>query len=399
MVEYFRCTDTSAGRPALLQKSHWRIRVKQITLETRFRYEEIAAVLRQRILSGDYGKGRLPSERSLLTEFGVQRDTVRRALDVLEGEGLVFRDPARGTFVLPRAESVNSPATPGTIILAVRRSEQSTGPGDILRGLSRIMEAVGRPIFWFDTYDKQGRPERIPSLEHLRARGVVGAAIWPEMPASLERLRLIRAMMPLVLLDRRVPGFESDFVGFNDADGARKATDHLIRRGHRRIGFISAEPEAATVQARVRGYRAALENAALPSSPEWILHAEQGIRSLPLTALSTFLEQRGAPLTAVLCANDTIAVRFIGILRSLGKRVPEDVAVIGFGNSLPPLMDALGLTTVAQPFERVGQTAGEMLLTRLHERLTENAVPAKVREIELPVELVVRESCGSALSR
>jgi GntR family transcriptional regulator, arabinose operon transcriptional repressor len=368
-------------------------------LETRFRYEEIAAVLRQRILSGEYSSGRLPSERALLTEFGVQRDTVRRALDVLEGDGYVFRDPARGTFILPRAESVNGAVGPGALLLAVRRTEHSTGPGDILRGLSHVMEAVGRPIFWFDTGDKPGRPEQIPSLEHLRARGVVGAAIWPEMPAPLDRLRLIRAMMPLVLLDRRVPGFESDFVGFNDADGARKATEHLLRLGHRRIGFLSTEPEAVTVQARVWGYRSALENAALPFYPEWALHAEQGIRSLPLTTLSAFLEQNGQPLTAVLCANDTIAVRFIGILRTMGKRVPEDVAVIGFGNSLPPLMDALGLTTVAQPFERVGQAAGEMLLTRLHERLTDSTSPASVREIELPVELIVRESCGAVLSR
>jgi DNA-binding LacI/PurR family transcriptional regulator len=367
-------------------------------LETRFRYEEIAAVLRQRILSGEYSSGRLPSERALLTEFGVQRDTVRRALDVLEGDGYVFRDPARGTFILPRVESANGAAMPGAIMLAVRRTEHSTGPSDILRGLSHVMEAVGRPIFWFDTGDKPGRPEPVPSREHLRARGVVGAAIWPEMPASLERLRLIRAMMPLVLLDRRVPGFESDFVGFNDADGARKATAHLLRLGHQRIGFLSAEPEAATVQARVWGYRSAFENAALPFSPEWILHAEQGIRSLSLPTLSAFLEQSGQPLTAVLCANDTIAVRFIGILRTLGKRVPEDVAVIGFGNSLPPLLDALGLTTVAQPFERVGQAAGEMLLTQLHERLTDNTPPTSVREVELPVELIVRESCGAGRS-
>jgi GntR family transcriptional regulator, arabinose operon transcriptional repressor len=365
-------------------------------LETRFRYEEIAAALRERIVRGEFGKGRLPSERTLLAEFSVQRDTVRRALDVLEGEGFIYRDPARGTFVLPRAENENG-TTPGTIVLAVRRTENSTGPGDIVRGLSQVMETVGRPIFWFDTADKEGRAERLPSIEHLKARGVVAAALWPEMPASLERLRLIRAMMPLVLLDRRVAGFESDFVGFDDQDGARKATDHLIRLGHRRIGFISTEPEAATVQARLRGFRRAFDDAFLPFPAEWVLHAESGIRNLPPAVLSAFLDGSGEPLTALLCANDTIAIRLMGLLRDLGKRVPEDIAIIGFGNSLPPLLDALGLTTVAQPFEAVGVAAGEILLSRLHERLMGIAPSANVREIELPVELVVRESCGAGI--
>src|SRR6201999_1939089 len=121
----------------------------------------------------------------------------------------------------------------------------------------------------------------------------------------------------------------------DDADGARRATEHLLRLGHRRIGFLSAEPEAATVQARVRGYRAAVEGARQNSREEWILHASHSVRSLAPTTMKAYLEQGNEPLTAVLCANDTIAVLLIRLLREAGKRVPEDIAVIGFGNSLP----------------------------------------------------------------
>lgn len=365
----------------------------------RHRYQEIAAALRGRIDSAAFPDGRLPSERSLQAEFGVQRDTVRRALDLLEVEGVVFRDPARGTFVVPRGEP-DAAGRAGSILLAVRKTENSTGAASILRGLTRVMDVAGRPIFWHDTLDKEGRFDgQVPSPEYLRARGVVGAALWPELPVPADRLRRLRAEMPLVLLDRRVPGFESDCVGFDDVAGGKVVTEHLLSLGHRRIGFLSAEPMAETVRARIAGYQAALAGAGIPQNPGRVLHGEGGLRSIPPAALADYLGGAtggDGPLTAVVCANDTLAVRLIEVLRAAGTRVPEGVAVTGFGNALPPLLDALGLTTIEQPYEQVGRAAGEILLERIRERSQGgNSNAAPVREVTLPVRLVVRRSCGA----
>lgn len=89
----------------------------------------------------------------------------------------------------------------------------------------------------------------------------------------------------------------------------------------------------------------------------------------------------------MVCANDTVAARLIRFLRDMAAR-PGRQAVTGFGN-LPPL-DALGLTTVAQPFEEMGRVAGEILLARL---CGEKTPPT--REMELPVTRIVRGSCGA----
>jgi LacI family transcriptional regulator len=105
--------------------------------------------------------------------------------------------------------------------------------------------------------------------------------------------------------------------------------------------------------------------------------------------LSGFLDGGGDPLTAIVCANDDIAARLIVQMRAHGRRVPEDIAVTGFGNMLAPLLDALQLTTMAQPFERMGYVAGEMTLARL------NGPVDGIQEVELPMELIVRSSCGS----
>lgn len=353
-----------------------------------FLYLDIATTLRGRITRGEYAQGRMPSERTLTTEFGVQRATVRRALETLEREGLVFRDATRGTFTAPRR---GVPQT-GGLGLVVGRARDTSAPGDIARGLGSVAETEARGVVWLDTPASPGRAEAaVPQAGDLVSRGVAGVAIWPELPADPERLRSLRDAMPLVLLDRRVPGFEADFVGVDDFAGGRLVAEHLLRIGHRRIGFLSGAPQAGTVQARVRGYAAALAAAGVLPRPEWVLHQEGGIAALDPALLTAFLEAGGTPPTAVICGNDTVAAGLMRFLRVRGRRVPDDVAVTGFGNGQPPLLEALGLTTVTQPFEEIGRAAGQILLARLRDEGSR-----ALREVELPVSLVVRGSCGAS---
>lgn len=353
-----------------------------------FQYTRIALALRERLARQDYLQGRLPSERALMVEFGVQRDTVRRALEILEEEGLVYRNATRGRFASP-ALSVSTSG--GAILLAVRRTQFSNSSAEVQRGLLPTVGAAGRAVIWLDMLDHAGREQtQVPSPESLRARGVAAIALWPELPVDLARLRVLRDALPLVVLDRRIPGFEADFVGFDDAGGGRQLMEHLLRQGHRRIGFISTEPLAATVQARVQAWATALEAVGMRARPEWVLHAEGGIHAMAADRLPAFLEAGGESLTAVVCANDTIAAQLIHFLRSRGRRVPDDLAVTGFGNMLPPLLDALGLTTMAQPFAEMGRVAGQLLLSRLRHNTGE------VREVDLPMDLIVRESSRSS---
>ncbi len=363
---------------------------------THFIYLEIAATLRGRITRGDYVSGRLPSERTLTTEFGVQRGTVRRALQSLEQEGLIRRDATRrGTVALaggtpPRPTS----RATGGIALVIGRASDTTAPGDIARGLSQVVSDQKRFVAWLDMAAAVGHAEAsAPDVEELFDRGVAAVALWPEIPIPVEKLRRLRDALPLVLLDRRVPGFESDFVGIDDFGSGRKITEHLVGLGHRRIGFVSTAPHVSTVQARCRGWAKALDDAGITPLADWILHRDNGgtITGADHDALDTLLQPRGkgAP-TAIVCSNDTAAAGVMQYLRSRGIRPGEDIAVTGFGNTFPALLDALGLTTIDQPFERIGRTAGEMLLSRLN-----HAAPPLPHEIELTAELIIRSSCGA----
>jgi GntR family transcriptional regulator of arabinose operon len=370
-----------------------------------FVYMEIASTLRGRIAQGDFEQNRLPSERDLTAEFKVQRATVRRALKELEREGLVVRDVTRrGTFInrfpLSAANSnANRSVGEGSIALVIGRALDSTAPGDIARGLSQVANTENRSVIWFDLPAHTGHAEaEVPDPRDLIARGIAAAVVWPDVPVPVERLRALREAMPLVLLDRRAPGFESDFVGIDDFAGGRMVTEHLLGLGHRRIGFLSVASHASTVQARCRGWAAALNAAGITPRPEWILHRDNSKGELTTAddeALELLLrggEQAGeAPLDAIVCANDTVAAGLIRYLFQSGRSVGSDVAVTGFGNTFPALLEAVGLTTVAQPFEGLGRTAAEILMARLQGE--EIPFPS---EVELPVELIVRRSCGAA---
>ena len=359
-------------------------------------YLEIASSLRGRIERGDFRNGRLPSERVLTVEFGVQRATVRRALKTLEEQGLVFRDATRGTFARPPAPPETDS---GGIALVMGRAHDTTAPADIARGLTRAVREAERFLLWVDMPAAQGHAEsEVPDPRDLIARGVAGAVLWPEIPASVERLRALRDAMPLVLLDRHVPGFESDFVGINDFAAGWAVAEHLLSVGHTRVGFISVAPHAGTVQARSRGYAAAMATAGTPARPEWTLHRERDLTSADDAAIEILLSDGDASPTALICANDSVAAALICALRRLGRRVPEDVAVTGFGNSMPQLLDALGLTTVAQPFEEMGRAAGQLILERLRAQaavVRSGASPPPVRDVLLDAEVIVRSSCGA----
>lgn len=358
-----------------------------------FLYLEIASSLRGRIERGDFEDGRLPSERHLTSEYGVQRATVRRALKALEREGKIFRDATRGTFAGVRAD-VAPLATSGQgrgLALVLGRAADTTAPGDIARGMAQIARDAGRFLVWFDTPATPGHAEaEVPDPGELAERGVVACALWPQVPASAQRLRALRDAMPVVVLDRKVPGFEADFVGIDDVDAGRRVTEHLLAVGHRRIGFVAVEAQATTVLDRYRGWAGALYAAGITPHDRWALLKPADLTGPEDDALMRLLDGGGDPVTAVVCTNDTVAAHVLRGAELLGRKVGSDFGVTGFGNTFSALLDAVGLTTVEQPFEAMGRMAGEILRSRLEG----TAGDIRTQEVKLPVSLVVRRSCG-----
>jgi LacI family transcriptional regulator len=202
---------------------------------------------------------------------------------------------------------------------------------------------------------------------------------------------LLRDRIPFVSVGRH-PNNPVHYVDADNINGAQMAVEHLIRLGHRRIATITGPLDMIHGQDRLSGYRQALEARGIPVEEELIVEGDYTEAS-GMVAMQRLLP---ASPTAVFVASDMMAVGALKALRQANRRVPQDIGLVSFDDI--PIASAIvpALTTVRQPIERMGSIAVEVLLGVL-ESSPEEAAPAQ--RIVLPTELVVRASCGSALSR
>jgi LacI family transcriptional regulator len=220
-------------------------------------------------------------------------------------------------------------------------------------------------------------------LHSGRLDGVV-VRLAQEPPVTDGVLETIAAAgVPCVCIERGgAPHFGFSSVTYDDEGAALMATTYLVERGHRRIAHVSGDQRQVAARDRLAGYRRALAAAGLPLDEELI----QGGSWLPADAVSGArrLLRLSDPPTAVFTANDHLALSVIEVLREHGRRIPEDVAVLGFDDV--PLSHELipPLSTVRIPFTDLGRRAAEILLQIIREKSVEHIAET------LPLELVRR---------
>jgi LacI family transcriptional regulator len=196
---------------------------------------------------------------------------------------------------------------------------------------------------------------------------------------------LARSGLPLVVLDPlHLPDSRVHSVGATNFAGGLAATRHLLSLGHRRVAYLGGPAMAVCNQARMHGYRAAMEAEGADVPDAYVRPGDFTYES-GLLGAAELLDLREPP-TAIFAGNDEIAVGVIESARGRGLRVPEDLSVVGFDDTSPARMASPPLTTVRQPLREMGGTALRIAL-----RLAAGE-KAESHHIELATELVVRAS-------
>jgi LacI family transcriptional regulator len=235
-------------------------------------------------------------------------------------------------------------------------------------------------------------------LRYAQEQGFVGVIFYAyAYRRNRELIQETASKMPLVLIDRMIPGIQSDFVGIDNQGAMETATRHLIDLGHRRILFATTAESINTVQDRWDGYRRAMNEAPDGPLPENILTvpARPSLTEWPVFESLFSLAPERRP-TAVVCVNDYVALDIYRHLRGLGLSVPQDVSLCGFDDIVPVLPNGVGLTTIAQPFEEIGRAAAEVFLSRVPDASGEPSPAGALVTVELPARLVLRESTSRA---
>jgi DNA-binding LacI/PurR family transcriptional regulator len=252
----------------------------------------------------------------------------------------------------------------------------------MVRGVSAALAETGVQLLLLIARDlpDRGWLERYVVGGHVD--GVLLASLHGDdpLPGTLER-----AGVPAVLIGRPVdqaaPG---SYVDADNRGGAGKAVGHLARRGRRRIATITGSLDMGVGQDRLEGYRDGLAAAGLAGAGDLVEtgdFTEEG----GAAAMSRLLERPGGPVDAVFAASDLMAAGALRALRAAGRRVPEDVAVVGFEDSAVARYAQPPLTTVRQPIEEMGRQATRLLLAQV-------AGEAGGMHLILDTELVVRAS-------
>ncbi|HEX3051380.1 MAG TPA: GntR family transcriptional regulator [Aggregatilineaceae bacterium] len=352
-------------------------------------YLQITEILKQKIVQGGIAPDKnLPAEPELCEHFGVARGTIRQALSKLESEGYVRREQGRGTFVVWGIKRSLTQQLVGNQIGFVVPYVRDSFMASILLGAERAASEHKLSITFKHVENDVRRQAEV--LDDLAAQRLAGILLYPVNSEGDDTVqRLILSGYPMVLVDRYLRKTPSDFVMSDHFGGALRATQHLILLGHQRIGFVSWRDASISLEHREAGYRQALTEMGIPYDSALTVEVESYPRILSEPLQTLFNRELG--ITAVMAANDQIALAVYQTARKNGVRVPEDLALVGFDNlDFTAHLDT-PLTTVEQPTFEIGQTAVETLVRRIND---ENMAPQRVI---LPTKLIVRQSCGAHL--
>jgi DNA-binding LacI/PurR family transcriptional regulator len=229
-----------------------------------------------------------------------------------------------------------------------------------------------------DYYSQVVRARRLDGLIFLSGSGL-------PTPALTELIR----QQSVVLADERLPGLDAPTVVSKNRQGARAIADHVLNEGHRRIGIIGGPSRLWTSGERLAGYREAMEAAGLDgdAAPLVVGDYRQGSGFEAARRLLA-----GAPCerpTALICANDLMAMGAMLYCREVGLDVPRDVSICGFDNIIAAAFTHPGLTSVDQQAEELGRSACRLLLSLIAPSLVAGQEPI---DTEPDVKLVIRGS-------
>jgi LacI family transcriptional regulator len=251
--------------------------------------------------------------------------------------------------------------------------------GSALRGIEDELGRAGySPLFVSGHWSAN---EEARCIEVLRSRRVDGLIVLTGRLSDAALTREAQSV-PVVVTGRTLSAPNLYALNFDNFEGARLATHHLLALGHRRIAFITGDPLHPDANERLRGYRMALEAAEVPYDPALVLPGQYHEESGRL-AVERLMDSR-APFSAIFAANDQMAFGAILALHRRGKRVPSDVSVVGFDDvssatyCLPPL------TTVHQPVYELGRLAATSMMQLLAGEQPTGRMPGP--------RLIVRES-------
>lgn len=326
------------------------------------KYLSIANQIEQQITSHTLQAGaRLPTEKELMVQFGVSRQTIRNAFAALMEKKLIYAVKGSGTFVSKSAFPVSNSKN---IAVLITDADSYIFPYKSA-SINSVLTKHGYISNIFISHNRIDYEEN--TIREILSSNYAGAIIQVTkavIPRVSNLLSELNDKLPLVLIDGYYPEFPSiPYISMDDRKGGYKATEYLVQHGHKKIFHVGKVDDLQGLL-RYKGYVDALNRYHLEFSEDhvfWITEASYS--HIPEYMMETLCRQL-LQCTAVFFYNDQVASKVVQALLSRGVKIPEDLSVMSYDNSLLS-MHPFQLSCVSYPLTDLGKIAAEHLLRRI----------------------------------
>ncbi|MCM8818538.1 MAG: GntR family transcriptional regulator [Candidatus Omnitrophica bacterium] len=343
--------------------------------EKKTKYNQVKSFIidyidKKKLKTGD----RVPSENEIAQSFGITKVTASRALNELVNEGILYRIQGKGSFFAGYKTKVSNIL----LFFPIVSSYDPYFTGPLLETFFHSIDDRGLNLSMF-YFRENERIREIPDIKNCKV--IIVAALKKGEGLSDELLEKIN--IPVIYLSSH-PEVPVSYVAFDNKKGAKKAVEYLIKMGHRKIAYFSADyRQNISNEERMEGYIEALNENGIRH--KIILNGDYTEESGYKLA-KEILEMKERP-TAILTCNDLVAIGAIHCFFENNIKVPDDISIIGFGNYKISNYTRIPLTTVSLPVKEMGRKLAELAVKKIYEKTL-----FKNESVIIPTELIIRKS-------
>lgn len=336
------------------------------------KYQLIINWIKQQMSLGNLSVGdQIPSETELCKMFSVSRQTIRQAVSLMSADGLLYSIRGSGTYI---KSTWSMPKNEGKIIGVVTPYVNDYIFPNIVNGIHSVL-TKNKFNMMLSITNNQFQDEQA-ALQNLLDTHVNGLIIEPTksgLPCFNQKIykQIQIQKIPCILINSSLAGFDFPCVRMDDYMCGQLAVSYLLKNGHRKIGGLF-KSDAMQIHYRYQGFLEGFRENNLPIPEKNIVWVStEDLPFLSDEAYGDYLTKRMESVSAVVCYNDQIAVRFIDHLKRIGKSVPEDISIISFDNSSLAKYGELELSSFSHPKEEMGIVAASIIIDMLSNKPTQ----------------------------
>jgi len=320
--------------------------------------------LKNEILSGEYkADDKFSSIRDLAAKYGLSSITVNSVISNLTNEGLLYVEQGKGTYVAHRKQSTRSKKKMIGVMFFDFSMENNV-EANMFNGIHDNLTEDSY-VIPYNTYNKLDLFYK--GIKGFMELGVDGMILVPPTSEDYDP-EIIKKMIrdiPVVFINRRIPGIKADFFTMDFEAADYKATKYLINLNRKNIALIKSD-SASHSQQMYSGYAKALKESGLSSNNDLFIEWHKGMDIAEATLKNLLNEIDG------LIGSDLIIYRLRKIIYESGKRIPEDLAIVGINDTVYSRFMNPPLTAVPFPSHKIGTEAIKSIISRLENERTDD---------------------------